>query len=278
MSSKGGTDTSNSGFSGTYLQQVPLYDAYQGGIHGGLASIILSQLGRGIDPYKGKMVADLTDLEQWGLDMIPGIAYGETGQLRDAALRELLSGKLPFDVGPDEYERAYREGVEAPAMQDWQQTIIPSIMSAYGLDRGEGFSQLSESAKDLTLGLAGQRAQYRLRGAERAQDLKMAARNQSLSAVGPSIASDTVPIEWAMKGGGVERSVEQAKLNAKFMKWAMAQPWANPWLSYIPQILGGTPSAWAGLPFSTTGEGGGWGQGLAGVGMGLYGAGQLYGR
>jgi hypothetical protein len=261
-------NTGNSGVSGTYLQPLPTVDANQQALLSMLSAILGGQMGNGIRPYNWKkLVAPLDTLEQSALARIAGLADSPMARSREDVLSRVLGEELPYTVGPEEYERAYAEGVEAPAMRSWQQEGIPELMHRFGSQGRAGVTldMLANAGVDLRTNLASQKAQYRLRGAERKMDAAQIARNLAVTGLGESMKHESFPITMEMAGGGLSRSVEQAKRNAKFNMWAMGQDWANPWLGFLPTVLGTPTFTYGGLPYQNQ-DSGGWGSGLSGVG------------
>lgn len=242
---------------GEYMKQMqndPMYKFY------------MSQLGESIEPYKGKLSAGASPLQQAAFSTIPGMAGTPSAQIRQVRADLLSTGEPSFKSGAEYYEKMYETGVEAPELRKWKEETIPFLQHTYGSHSGgsgEFIDQLGDASVDLRTNLAGQKAEISLRGLEREQDELSAAADRSLTAIPISATEETRPLRYALGAGSVERGITQDRLTGDFYKWMMHQPWANPW-------------------FSTLGGGGGGGSATnpvynqAGMGAGLTGLGNLF--
>lgn len=205
-----------------------------------LTGTIQGQVGRGIDPYRGELAAGPSELQQSAFGMAEDFFGSDARQARGSALAEIVAGRPAYDVNADEYERIYREGVEAPAYRSWERTIIPQILQQYGAAGPSGavVSALGDSGKDLATNLAAERAQYRFAGEEARQQALESAAGRRLAGIESLRTEELTPIELAARMGEVQRGIRNEQNVAEYSRWEMAQPWANPWLGFLPAALG----------------------------------------
>lgn len=212
----------------------PLYDEYY--------NQVLEGLQQGIKPYKGKMVAPLTEQELEGLAGLGALGETQQAQQRLSTLQGMIGEDLPFDVGPQEYEDFYTTAIEKPAREGYQDAI-QEILHRYGSGgrTGRVVDELGRSASQFELGLAAQHAGVRLQGAERRQDLLMQNRAMQPNIMAASRAEEAFGPTMQVESGAYLQRHEQAKANAKFYKWMMQQQYNNPWLGHIGGALSGSP-------------------------------------
>lgn len=216
-----------------------------------LTGVLQGQIGRGITPYSGELVAGPSALQKEAFTAADSFGTDDAAVGRSRALADIVAGKPAYEASPEEYERIYREGVEAPAMRQWQQTVIPQILQQYGAAGPSGavVSGLGESGQTLATNLAAQRAQYRFQGEQDRQAALESAAQRRLAGIETSRAESLAPIALKASLGDVQRGIAQEQNEGEYARWEMAQPWANPWLGFLPNALGSQ----AFVPYQTGG-------------------------
>jgi len=194
---------------GPEAEMMPMMAPGQWQALGKLGSILGGQLGKGIKPYKGQMVAEASPLQEQ--------IFGLT--------QELLGR-----TGPEQAQEYWEKTFKAPAMETWQKDIMPMIREksiAAGTQYSSGHERaLAEAGGRFGTGLTGQLADILFR-----QEQGLPGMYQTLMGV-----------------GGTQRGIEQQKLGAEFERWRMKQPWANPWLSQLQTLLGARGWDYAVMP------------------------------
>jgi len=221
-------------------EQIPTLTNSQRAVLDALSGQLEANVGQGVTPYSGQLAAPASALQQRAFSLGDAFGTGPAAMARGGAIADIVAGKPAFTTGPEEYERAYQEGVRAPAMAQWNRDIIPQILHQYGSSGTAGavIDALGRSGSDLTTQLAAQQAQYRFRGMERGQDALEAAAGRQLAGVEASRTEDLAPIALASQLGDVQRGITQDALGEDYFKWSSAQPYNNPWLGFLAPTLG----------------------------------------
>jgi len=196
------------------LDLISLLTPGQQGLLDQLTKLLGGQMGEGITPYEGQMVAGESGLQKDVFDLL-----GESG------MGMLESALQPFD--PESATQYWEKSVKAPMMETWEEDIIPEIMEPFAgmgaLSSGGLNRALARSGKELTTGLGATLADILFRAEESHKGRQFGAIPQIMSVLG---------------AGGTQRGIEQERLTEPFTKWQMSQPWASPWLSMLGPALG----------------------------------------
>lgn len=164
------------------------------------------------------------------LNQLSGILGGQIGRGIEPYSGQTVAGESPLQtqafataqqmlgrIGDPEKARGYWEtAFKEPAMESWKKDIIPGIQEqfiAQGAGTGSGINRaIAESGQRLGMGLSSQLEQI-LKGEE-----------QWL----PTLTDI----------GGTQRGIQQEQLGGEYQRWQSAQPWANPWLGQLGNVLG----------------------------------------
>lgn len=221
-------------------KQVSTLTEGQRAILDSLTTQIQAQMGQGITPYSGQIAAGVSPLQQQAFDLAGALGTTPEAMARGGALQQIMAGTPAYQASPEEYERAYAQGVEAPAMAQWSRDIIPQILHQYGSGGTAGavYDMLGRSGADLATNLAGQRAQYRLQGLHDQQAALEAAAGRRLGGIEASAQESLRPILATGAMGEVQRGITQDQLGEDYLKWSTAQPYNNPWLGFLAPALG----------------------------------------
>ena len=167
-------------------------------------------------PFPGEFTAPLSGLEQLSLEGLEerarGLISGETTtptQAASTALTDILQGG-----GGRDFEEFFRETIREPALEQFEEDIIPGISRRFAQDffGGERIQAEESAREDLIDALT--RARAGLAFEERGSSL-----DRMLQAAGlaPGITSaETGELTTLLGAGGVPRAVEQAELGAEY--------------------------------------------------------------
>jgi hypothetical protein len=211
----------------SYPTATQTYTGGQMDILSQLAGLLGGQIGQGVSGYPGQITPGVSPLQQQAFGNISDIMGGQ-GPAQEA-LNQILA---PYDptLAMDYWTKAVKE----PAMRTWTEEMIPKIMESYGAQNALSSSglqkTLAKSGANLSSDLAGTLAQTLL--GEKGQWTQAA-----LQAI-------PMPLQQAMAGleaGGTQRGIAAEQMAEPYQKWATEQPYSNPWLTYLAQILGAQP-------------------------------------
>jgi len=189
------------------------------------------QVGKGIEPYPGTTVPGSNTL----LDQLFSQAGGYTGSplyTGSASVLERALGASPdYGATRDFWTDAFLN----PMMSQFKRDILPSIREqniGQGTFRSGGrYRAETNAAGDLMTNLTGQLAN--LMYGERESTL-----NRAMEAVPQAQNLQGGAMNILTSGGGLLRGFEQEGLAEDYSKWAMSQPYNNPWLQLAPTALG----------------------------------------
>lgn len=207
-----------------------------------------------VPAYPGQMYVSKTPEEQAYLGSVSG---GQAG--RQTAIDALLSGKVPYDIGPQWAENYFETGIRPLAMREHEQVVDPGIRSNYAGPGYWGSARAGAETKadtELATDLAAQKAGL-MYGEELAKRTAMesaeARRIQGLTAAAQEA-------ETMGQAGAYSRSIDQEKVQADLQRWLQGETvdgvvpeQYSPWLKMIYNILGleqyvvgqkSTSSAW----------------------------------
>lgn len=217
-----------------YTKQLPSLTSGQMGLLNSLGSWVQSQVGQGITPYGGELVAGASPLQEEAFGLGAGFSGTNAANQRGIAIQQILSGAPAFqNIAADPYFQEYDTAVSAPALRMFQNTMIPQVLQAYGAGGPSGavIDALGTAGADLSANLAANRAQFVDTWLGRAAQDRVAG-------VGLSAEEQMRPIALAASLGDVQRGITNEQLAAEYGRWESAQPWANPVLGFIPSVLG----------------------------------------
>jgi len=252
MGKKGGSST----------KQVPTLTGGQRKLLDQLTELLGDQLGQGIQPYMGQVTADLSPLQQSGISFFSNLLPTAQGlsawnpQQGQAYLNQGASAldTMLADFDPTSARNYWNEAVKTPAMQTWQNDIVPQIMEKYAgqnaADSGAMRRAIANSAANMNTALnanlanllfSGEQAQLgrQQQGINQAMNMAMmpgqlAAQQGQMAGMGADL------VRQMMGAGGVDSAHQQQLLTDQYNKWATEQAYNNPWLQYLGTALGGT--------------------------------------
>lgn len=218
MVSVGGGSSSES----SRPQRVNVWNKQQKQIGKVLGPIIESGLGQPVPRYPGQLYVPTTEAESRYLQSVGQGASGDYASASEA-VRRALSGKVPYELGPQWAEKYFEEAIRPVAMREFRETFLPQIRESfagpgyYGSARG---LVETKGAEDLATQLAAQRASLMY-----GEELARRQAEESAANRAAQMASVAYPqtVEAARGAGEYERGIEQEKVAADFQRWLMGE-------------------------------------------------------
>ena len=214
-----------------------------------LSSRVKGGMATPIPRYPGELYAPETPEESAYLEATRGELPNAFAP-RQAALEQILSGRVPYGVGPEWAERFFEEGIRPEALREQEQVTLPRIKEAFvgpgywGSDRAQAESK---SAQDLATKLATAKSSlmYQEELAKRAAQ-EGALKRQAMTAL-PAYEGG---VEGLARGAALSRTIEQEKNAAQFNRWLMGEEvegidpvMYSPYTQLAFQLLGLSPYA-----------------------------------
>ena len=192
------------------------------------------------------------------------------GWARSQAVKDMLQGKVPYEVGPEFAEQYYEKAIRPNMLAEWQDIVKPQIRESFagpGYWHTDRMRQESESAEQLARDLSAKRAELmyseELAGRE--------AKEKAMDRILPTS-------EKVSQAGQYERDIEHEKVMDAVTRFLTGeevdgqyQPANNPMMALALSLLGIQPFA-VGTKSTARGAGFGYGflEGAAeGVGSGI---------
>lgn len=244
MVSFGGSSQSSS----SKPTRVPLWTKQQKEIARELAPIIRTGLQGPAPTYPKELYVEQTPLEQQYLTTMGSLPQDYAAA--SEAIKQVMSGKIPYEIGPEFAEKFYQEAIRPTALREFQDIYLPQLKESFA---GPGYwgsaRALAESkaAYDLAQDLAARRAalMYQEELARR-QAAEAAAQRQAQA----SMAMYPQTIGAMQEAGAYQRGIEQERVLADFQRWLMgeqvegASPMMyNPYIQIALDFLGLRPFA-----------------------------------
>jgi|GEM_PF-2154042 len=235
-----------------------------------LNAMISPQIGQGVEAYPGQMVAGVSPLQQQGFGVagaqMPSMATGAMQYFQDVLGQQAAGGdqyqqlagttlqNLMQPWNPEAETELWQKQFVSPAMQTWQQDVMPAIMERYG-EGGIGGAlgqELGRSGRDLTTNLAGQLANILYSGQQAqlgrqqagiGQAMQMAGLpGQIVGQAGQIGGMGTDVLGQLLNMGTMQRGITGEQLQEPWRKWQYSRPYENPYLqNFLGTILGQKP-------------------------------------
>ena len=242
----------------TSVQQQSTMNPEQQKLLSGLIGMVQPNVGQAGPVFPGQRVADLSGLQQQGIDMAGGIP-GMVGQAQGmgfGGIQDIMQGNDFF--GP----------AQASAQNFFQNTVTPEVMGTFAqsgsADSGLAQKALSNAGRDVSLGLA-----------DRLSGLQLQQQGNQLGALSqlPQFANLTGQGAGQLQAlGALPQQFGQAQIGADQQRFQEQQYYNNPAFSIASQLasLGATENI--GIQ-----QGAGLGRELAGGALGAAGIGMSSG-
>jgi len=226
--------------------RVPMWAPGQEKLFETLWPILQKGISGAAPSYPGQMYVPRTAEEEAYL----GYAAGEGMEARQAALRQILSGEVPYEIGPEWAERYFEEGIRPVAMREWGEVTEPTIREAYAGPGYWGSARAGaqvKGAEHLAESLAASKAGL-MYGEEQAARAAREAALGRQAQYGPGAAATEAGILGT--AGQYSRMIDQEKVMADLQRWLMGEkvggryaPQYNPFMQLVFQMLGFSPYA-----------------------------------
>ena len=184
-----------------------------------------NQVGQGVTPYSGQLTPGAQSLQQgeWGLvqQMLSGNA---PGQVQANAVDTSLA--KPWD--PTQATQEWTKAIQDPAMQNWNQNLLPSILEKYA---GQGAAGGGNAAKTVTDQATQLQTGLESNLASTLMSDKTTSNNQALTASNDMYTQLQQILSGASGGGAEQYNVQNAQDTALQKNWSSAQAYNNPWLN-----------------------------------------------
>lgn len=189
---------------------------------------IRGQIGQPGTVYGGQVVPGAAPLQEQVFGQIGALAGPAT-----AGYERALSGLPAYEIDPAAREAPYG-AIEQQALGQLRKQLpyLEERYNAMGAGRSGGLQHaMAQAAGDLSLGLGVLRGQYEYQDELARRQAAESAAMRQFGAAGPGL-------QTLMSAGGVQRGIAGEQMGEAYNKWLMGQPWANPWLGFMPQALG----------------------------------------
>jgi hypothetical protein len=234
-----------------------------------LSGQVAGEVGQGIEPYPGQMVADPSQLQQGLFDILDNQVAGEGGTLEQMLQegRQMTTQDEAYDQGAarDYWQQSFVE----PTRQNFYEETMPELREQFagqGALSSGGFNRaVADAAGDMETQLGGKLGEILYQGRQDFQDRQMQEQQLGLSTLDQALNE----VNALMQAGQQQRGIEQQGLEAQMQKWQQSRPYNNPWLNQAPTALGASPYQ---IDTITQGGGSGFLGGMApGIGQGIGG-------
>ena len=189
-----------------------------------LMDYVTPQIGQGVASYSGELTpsANTTQTGEWNLanQMLSGTAPGQA----QATSTETALAKA-WD--PTEATAEWKKAIEAPTLQTWNDTTLPSILEKFAGSNaaggGNAAKTVTQEATKLQTGLESNLASTLLSDKSTSNAQALTASNQLYSQLQDTLSA-------ASTAGTEKYNVGQAADTAAQKNWSSSQAYNNPWL------------------------------------------------
>lgn len=261
---------------------VSNWNPQQGNLAHVLTPILQQQIGQGVSPYTGQLVAPLQGQSQMQA-MIDSYNPTQFQQGQTGAINQALSGQPSYQASTDPATTAayFQQAVADPMMRNYQANIAPQINQGFAAQGGtfstaRGMAQqrqLSDLQSQDAQQLAGMQYQTHMQNQALNAQLAESAANRQMQGIGLAQQYANQPLYSAQALSQALQPMQQqaqAQDAAAYDQWQKQQAYNNPWLQQIMAFLGQqTQSAYQSPNYA--GQYIGAGVGALGAGVSAYG-------
>lgn len=256
------------GGGGTDIEQVETLTPGQRGLLDDLTSLLRGQIGQGITPFGGLRPQEVpfTPLQQQAFGLAGGLGQGIgtgidifgqalaqfdplQGQgLLGQGLQTLQQAVQPFD--PQSVLSALEPGRQL-ALRTFERDVVPNILERFGAKTGASGAldkALAEAGVGLSLGLQSQAAPFLFEGQQNqlGRQIQGAGLFGNLAQLPGALAGQATGLggqgvdllSQLLNIGSLQRTLPQGVAGAQQARFQEAQPFANPFLNFLPPALG----------------------------------------
>lgn len=240
--------------SGGQMTEIPAQEAMlpeQTGLIKQLSGLLSGQVGQGVDPYGGQLVAGIPSQLRYGMGMLGDIGQAGRdvlGAFNPTSLLGAGAGALQ-DVlgGPDlsEIEGLWKRAFVKPAMANYKRMSEETVGRFAGMNayRGGGLGEaLGRQLTDVNTNIDAQLAQMLFGSQEAGLGRQMQAIGQTPGFAGAPFGLASQAAQGQIGAGQLQRGIEQQGLSAEHGRWLSGQPYQNPFMkSFLgPALSQGT--------------------------------------
>lgn len=180
----------------------------------------------GVTPFTGEQVAPLGELEGLSLEaleqkILQQVQGGRPGEEAETALSKMLqTGGAPVD-----FEQYFQTAIRDPAVQDFRETILPELTRRFGSSGAFGSDRVAaeqRATEGLNRTLTGARGELAFKTQSAAADRMIQALGLAPGIAGIE-AGGVDSLLKLMQGAALPRSVEQARLTARYGEFQRQQ-------------------------------------------------------
>ena len=239
-------------FGSSSPKTISTLDAGQKAVSAKLSPYLAANIGTATQPYGGQLVAGLSPLEQQTLSRYYALGQGQTGaqtplqQGRDTALMSAMSGKAAYTYDPVQSGEMFNQAVYNPSLAQYRQDVLPEMRAPFGAPGGGWASSGHEvaegrAASDFMTNMAGQRAQWQqgdITASRASQESALGRQLQGAEGATQAGMADLAGLGQQMQAGGLERQLEQNKLQALYDEFIRTRPEYAPFIQQAINYLG----------------------------------------
>lgn len=178
------------------------------GQHGGLLGLMSGPA----PSYPGQMYVPTTEQEQRYFDFVNNLAQNKT-------FSNLLSGEVPYEIGPEWAENYYEKGIRDPALREYEEVVLPQLRESYA---GPGYWG-SARARAETSAAGDLASELSARKSKLLYDEELARRSAIESAYSRVLPTTQFYTDEMQEAGALQRQIEQEKVLANLQRWLMGE-------------------------------------------------------
>lgn len=257
---------------------VSNWNPQQGNLAHTLAPVLQGQVGTGVTPYGGQLVAPLNSGYGQVQNQINSFNPSQFQGGQSGAINQALSGKPAYQLDPQTTANLYQKSIVDPSMRNYNSVTAPSINENFAQAGGtfsttRGIAQ-SRALSSLQSNNATQLSQAQQQNQSINANLADTAANMQLQGVGAAQQYANQPLYNAQQLGAALAPFQQnaqSMDDASYQQWQQSQSYNNPYLQQIMAYLGQSSQSAYQKP-DYTGQEIGLGTGVAGGVIGaIYG-------
>ena len=195
-----------------------------------LMSVLNREIGMGVMPYPGQMVAEASPLQQMLFQQGTNLA-----QIAPAMQQQGLKMMDTEQWDPSQARELWQTSVRDPMLETWQDKIVPQVQEKYAaqnaLSSGAANRALAESGRKLTSDIGSQLAQLLYQDRQSHRDYSLQQQSTGLN----TLTNALQQMQGLAGIGESQRGVKQDLLQEPLKKWLQMQPYNNPWLQFFNQ-------------------------------------------
>ncbi len=221
----------------------------------GLGGHITDNLGKPLRQYSGSYVAPTTQQQKNAMSDLGNLTWNFTPQTTQNSqyASSALIRALNTDAGMKEAEDYYQQSIHNPALQSFQNEVLPGIQKAYAGPGTYWGSERSGAVKDASTNLSGQLAGVR---AQTMFDARNTLENRALQAAeqihqneqfmqGLGLSTEQARTGFGLNKSGslfdmgeTTRQADQLKLDRQYSEWLRTRPENSPYLQAALNFMG----------------------------------------